>query len=112
MRLSNKITFSMARWTKGRASRPPGIGVHGALAEGIERGLSPSRVRQDARALKGLKAGRRSQARKLTSCLSLVVVMVSTWLMAMGGSASAADEGRPFGIKRFAMQTIEGVEER
>jgi hypothetical protein len=88
MCLSNKITFSMARRMKGRGSRPPGIGVHGALAEGFERGLSPSRVTSDAGALKGLKAGRRSPVRKLTSFLSLVVVVMGV----LGVSVASAND--------------------
>ena len=54
---SNKILSNMARRMKRRGNCPPGVGVHGALAEGFERGGSPSRVMRDAGAGKGLEAG-------------------------------------------------------
>jgi hypothetical protein len=41
---SNKSVSNKARRMKRRGNCPPGVGVHGALAEGFERGRSPSRV--------------------------------------------------------------------
>ncbi len=95
MCLSNKITFSMARRMKGRASCPPGIGVHGALAEGFERGLRPSRVTRDARVLKGLKAGRRYPVRKLTSFLTLVVAVMGMLVALASIFSPSADAAAP-----------------
>jgi hypothetical protein len=46
----------MARRMKRRGNCPPGVGVHGPLAEGFER-ASASRVTRDAGVGKGLEAG-------------------------------------------------------
>ena len=67
----NRVVDRAARRMEGHSDCPPGVGVHGVIAEGFERGLRPSRVTWDAGAGKGLEAGCRSLEETIKPGLAL-----------------------------------------